>query len=103
MEQITAQELQQLLVAEPGTLLVDVREETEHESHNIGGLNIPLSEVVKAAAAIPKKGKVVVYCKRGIRSAIAIQRLEEKFGYTNLVNLQGGLEAIPGKEQQKFN
>jgi adenylyltransferase/sulfurtransferase len=29
----------------------------------------------------------------GIRSQIAIQRLEERFGYTNLINLQGGLES----------
>ncbi|MFM7839571.1 MAG: rhodanese-like domain-containing protein [Chitinophagaceae bacterium] len=34
-----------------------------------------------------------MYCKMGIRSHIAIQRLEDKFGFTNLINLKGGLHA----------
>nr|WP_214460613.1 rhodanese-like domain-containing protein [Flavihumibacter fluvii] len=72
--------------------MVDVREEEEHEQYNIGGINIPLGEIMQQAAIIPKSTKVIFYCKRGIRSAIAIQRLEEKFGYTNLLNLQGGTE-----------
>lgn len=73
-------------------LLIDVREEEEHEQFNIGGWHIPLGEIMKQSSHIPHTGKIVVYCKRGIRSAIAIQRLEEKFGYKNLVNLQGGME-----------
>jgi adenylyltransferase/sulfurtransferase len=36
---------------------------------------------------------VIVYCKKGIRSQIAIQRLEEKFQFSNLINLSGGLDA----------
>jgi rhodanese-related sulfurtransferase len=35
----------------------------------------------------------VLYCAKGIRSAMVIQRLEEKYGYTNLVNLSGGMYA----------
>jgi len=35
----------------------------------------------------------VLYCQKGIRSMIVIQRLSEKFGYQNLINLQGGMDA----------
>lgn len=70
--------------------LIDVREDEEHEAFNLGGLNIPLGDIIQNAATIPTSGTVIFYCKRGIRSAIAIQRLEQRFGYTNLINLQGG-------------
>jgi adenylyltransferase/sulfurtransferase len=43
-------------------------------------------------AEIPRDQPVIIYCRKGIRSQIAIQRLEEKFAFTNLFNLQGGLE-----------
>jgi sulfur-carrier protein adenylyltransferase/sulfurtransferase len=34
---------------------------------------------------------VIVHCKVGGRSAKAIQELEEKYGFTNLYNLKGGI------------
>ncbi len=80
--------LQQQLV-----FLVDVREPFEHEEFNIGGELIPLNEVISKAASIPKDHPVIVYCKKGVRSQIAIQRLEKKFGFTNLINLKGGIDA----------
>lgn len=100
MEQISVTALHILILTDPGLTLIDVREEDEHESFNIGGLNIPLSEIIQQSAQIPRSGKVVLYCKRGIRSAIAIQRLEEKFGFHNLLNLQGGTEEW---KQEHFN
>jgi len=72
-------------------LLIDVREPFEHAAYNIGGMLIPLAEVMKNAAVIPKDEPVVLYCHRGVRSRIAIQRLEDKFGFKNLINLHGGL------------
>ena len=81
------------LLQEQQVFLVDVREPYEHESFNIGGELIPLDEVISKAATIPKDHPVIVYCKKGVRSQIAIQRLEKKFGYTNLINLKGGIDA----------
>jgi adenylyltransferase/sulfurtransferase len=34
---------------------------------------------------------VVIHCKSGSRSSKAIKVLEEKFGFTNLYNLEGGI------------
>jgi hydroxyacylglutathione hydrolase len=41
---------------------------------------------------VPKDKEVVIYCEKGIRSVIVIQRLEN-MGYTNLINLSGGMKA----------
>ena len=90
MQQISFSELQQLQQSQ-NILLIDVREKNEHDAFNIGGLLIPLGEIISNTQAIPKDIPVVVYCRKGIRSQIAIQRLEDKFGFTNLINLRGGI------------
>jgi len=36
---------------------------------------------------------VVLYCQKGIRSVIVIQRLQQRNQYKNLINLTGGMEA----------
>lgn len=71
-------------------VLVDVREVWEHENYNIGGLNIPLGELIPRREELEKNALLVIYCEKGIRSAIAIQRLES-YGYTNMYNLEGGM------------
>jgi adenylyltransferase/sulfurtransferase len=90
---ITAAELRLLLEQNPPFLL-DVREPHEHEAFHIGGLLIPLAEVLHRAAEIPRDQPVIVYCRKGIRSQIAIQKLEEKYGFNNLINLRGGVEGL---------
>ena len=94
MKQITPAELRELLQSQQTLQLVDVREPHEHDAYNIGGTLIPLGEIFDHTEEILTDIPVIFYCKMGIRSQIAIQRLQQKFGgYTNLVNLQGGVEA----------
>ena len=71
--------------------LIDVREPIEHEHKNIGGELIPLEEIMKNTAAIQSNKPVVIYCKRGIRSQIAIQKLQRKLPKVEFYNLQGGI------------
>ena len=92
MTHITPAELQTMM-KEQDIFLLDVREPDEHAAFNIGGELMPLGDVMNLASTIPTNKPVIVYCKKGIRSQIAIQRLEDKFGLTNLINLQGGMEA----------
>ncbi len=73
--------------------LIDVRESDEHQEFNIGGELIPLNEIVMQIDRIATGKPVIIYCRKGIRSQIAIQRLQEKFPFTNLLNLIGGTEA----------
>ena len=93
MKQISCSELYERLQQNAAVHLVDVREEHEQEAFNIGGSHIPFGDILQNADRIPDDEPVILYCKKGVRSAIAIQRLEEKFGFKNLVNLQGGVEA----------
>jgi rhodanese-related sulfurtransferase len=92
MNHISPQELKQR-INDGSLFLLDVREQTEHQEFNIGGKLIPLGELMLHANEIPSDQTVVVYCKKGIRSQIAIQRLQEKLGLNNLVNLKGGVDA----------
>ncbi len=73
-------------------VLIDVREAWERELYNIGGLHIPMDELFKKAAELPRDKEVILYCEKGIRSVIAIQRLEAQ-GFSNLTNLAGGMKA----------
>lgn len=92
MKTITPAELKEKLGTHQPLQLIDVREPFEHEVFNIGGKLIPLADIMDPGNKIEKHIPVVFYCKMGVRSQVAIQRLEEKFGFTNLFNLQGGME-----------
>ena len=72
-------------------LLIDVREQAEHNNFNIGGVCIPLPDIISEIAPFLIGKPIVFYCSMGIRSAIAIQRLEEKYPGHNFINLTDGL------------
>lgn len=92
MKKITPQELRLLIEENKPFILIDVREDWEREAYDIGGLHIPMDELWQRRSEIPKDRDVVLYCEKGIRSTIAIQRLEAA-GYNNLCNLTGGMKA----------
>ena len=72
--------------------LIDVREDFEYETSNLGGELIPLAGIMIESDKIAKDKPVIVHCRSGKRSAIAIMQLESQ-GFTNLYNLQGGILA----------
>ena len=93
MSSISVNELQQKINNREELLLIDVREIWEHETFNIGGILIPLNTLSENIGRIEKNKPVIIYCQKGIRSQIAIQRLQQKYNYTNLINLSGGMDA----------
>ncbi|MFM2326372.1 MAG: hypothetical protein RIR31_574 [Bacteroidota bacterium] len=93
MKSITATELAQLIESKKNIQLIDVRQSEEHEEFNIGGELIPLGEIIQQVEKISTNKPVIIYCRKGIRSQIAIQRLQEKLEFANLINLIGGTEA----------
>ena len=96
MKTVSPAELKQMMDSHEDFQLIDVREPWEVEEVNIGGLNIPMATALQRADEISRDKKVVVHCKAGMRSASVIQALEQKMGYTNLYNLQGGIVAYLG-------
>lgn len=94
MNSISPAELKKLLSDDPRAIdLVDVREQSEHDAFHIGGRLIPFMDIIDNHEMIPRNKPVILYCSKGIRSFLAIQRLEEKYNFTNLYNLSGGIDA----------
>lgn len=93
MNSITAISLKHKIENAEDFQLIDVRESYEHNDFNIGGELIPLNEIAQQVEKIATDKPVIIYCRKGIRSQIAIQRLQQKFLFTNLLNLIGGTQA----------
>ncbi len=64
-------------------------------------LYIPYTDLTARAAELPadKKAPIVVYCRSGNESAIASQTLLD-LGYTNIENLDGGMNAWSASGRQ---
>ncbi len=75
--------------------LIDVREPGEHQAFDIGGELMPLSSLTKHTSRLLTNQPVVVYCKRGIRSQLAIQRWQVVAPEVDFYNLKDGIGLGP--------
>ena len=91
---ISAAELKQRLAESSGLNLIDVREELEYHTFNIGGENIPLGKLAAVIEDLDydKSDEIIVICQRGLRSKTGVELLNAA-GYVNARNLAGGLLA----------
>ena len=71
--------------------VLDVRTLYEREQYAIESIHIPLDVLIKRIDEIPKDKTLLVYCKTGIRSRIALQSLRENGCQIRMVSLRGGL------------
>ncbi len=79
---------------EAGECIIDIREKNEYaEGHLKGVPNIPLSELRERVNEIPKDRTVYLQCRSGQRSYNACLLLQN-LGYTNVVNVTGGILGI---------
>jgi rhodanese-related sulfurtransferase len=95
MQTISVEELKKRLDAGEALHLLDVREPHEHADFNIGGTLLPLGRVMQMDTdeiEAWKDEEVIVYCRSGNRSGQASMILETA-GFTNVVNLTGGMMA----------
>jgi hydroxyacylglutathione hydrolase len=75
-----------------GTLIVDVRNDSEREESYIpNSIHIPMGEIPKRMGEIPRDREVIVQCGSGIRSQIVTSILQ-KNDFHNVVNLDGGID-----------
>lgn len=89
---ISAQELQRKIQQNQAIELIDVRQEIEHQTYNIGGKNLPLNKLESLTCEIDSEKEVVVYCQTGKRSEGAIRILSKYFPQTRLYSLKNGLQ-----------
>lgn len=99
VKEITARDLYDWQVLGEDFQLIDVRELIEYEEVNIGAHLVPLAGILNYADSISREKKVVIHCKMGGRSAKAIRQLEDRWGFQNLYNLQGGIMAYINEVQ----
>ena len=72
-------------------VLIDVRTSDEHKFFNIGGKNIPLSEITQNLSYLSANKPIVFYCATGQRSAEAVKMIKKRFD-AEIYSLEGGLK-----------
>ncbi len=92
MTEISVKTLKQKLQQGERIFLLDVREPHEYLAFNINGYLIPLNDLAHRFNEIPKDKSIVVYCRSGKRSAIAVAFLTQQ-GFHQVQNLAGGMLA----------
>jgi sulfur-carrier protein adenylyltransferase/sulfurtransferase len=102
VRQVTVENLHQMMQNQEDFQLIDVRKPYEYEIAHLGGTLIPLDELESYLEKISRDKKVVIHCRSGQRSSIAISMLQEKYGYENLFNLEGGILAWAEKIDQNM-
>ena len=95
MNRISVETLKEKIANGEKVNLLDVREPDERAAFNIGGVFIPLGDVMTMRIdeiEELKNEEIICYCRSGKRSMQASMMLET-MGFTNLVNLDGGMIA----------
>ena len=92
MQIIEATTLKERMVSEKINL-IDVRQPEEHAEFNIGGILLPLGNIMSMqidAIEDLRDEEIICYCRSGQRSMQAAMMLET-MGFTNVKNLAGGM------------
>jgi len=75
-------------------VLLDVRNLNEYEtSHVRGALNIPVDELRFRMDEVPREAPLLVHCRSGFRSHLAVRILKEN-GWKDVRNITGGYIAM---------
>jgi molybdopterin/thiamine biosynthesis adenylyltransferase/rhodanese-related sulfurtransferase len=98
--EISVEELKRRLDAKEDVFILDVREPHEYQICNLNGHLIPLNDLPKRVNELDPDKEVVVHCKMGGRSAMAVEFLH-KSGFTKAKNLTGGIIAWSDKIDPK--
>ena len=90
----SVQDLNQMLANGESVFVLDVRTPAEYtgDGHIAGSTLIPVDQVANRLAEIPTDQTVACFCRSGNRSQVACQTLANA-GYTNLLNIDGGITA----------
>ncbi len=98
---ITANEFSNIYKKDNGVLILDVRKTGEYQSeHIIDAINLPLDYINEGISKIDKNKTYYVHCAGGYRSMIYTSILKSR-GYENLINVEGGYQAIISDEGVK--
>jgi glyoxylase-like metal-dependent hydrolase (beta-lactamase superfamily II)/rhodanese-related sulfurtransferase len=100
IDRVTAEELAEILAANPDAPVFDVRKNSEFLSEHVEeAQNAPLDFINESMLAIPKDKTSYIHCAGGYRSMVFASILRAR-GYDKLVDVIGGFKAM--KESEKF-
>jgi len=93
LPQTTVPALADRLADDLGTLVLDVRSDEEWNSEHIpGAVHLYAGDIARGAnPPLPTDAEITVICGSGYRSSFAASLLRQR-GYTNLINVDGGME-----------
>jgi sulfur-carrier protein adenylyltransferase/sulfurtransferase len=91
VKEVDVFELKEMMDSGESFTLLDVRNPYEIEICEIGGINVPLDVLENNVSKISRNSRIIVYCHYGSRSLAAVQLLQDKYGFSNLINLKGGI------------
>jgi len=90
---LSAAEAMELLRQNPRVYLLDVRTPGEYLQVRLEGAHlIPIDQLLRRLAELPRDRPILVYCTVGARSSQVYRYLAEQ-GYPEVYNLFGGLSA----------
>ena len=94
VKNISPAELTNLIADNQSLVIIDVRtpQEYAHDGHIAHSRLMPLASVANRINELPEDKPIIFVCRSGSRSAMACELLE-KAGYTNAINLSGGMIA----------
>ena len=90
--EISVQELKEWMDTGKDFVLIDVREPDEFAIANLGGKLIPLNSLSSHLAEFDPEAEIVVHCKVGGRSGMAVEFMRRN-GLPKTRNLRGGIIA----------
>ena len=94
VEEITATELKERMDAGENVQLIDVRQPEEYAFAKIEGAKlIPLGELPSRVGELDPTREFVFQCKSGVRSARAVEFLQQTGFQGSVKNLRGGITA----------
>ena len=92
VDELSPAEVKHRLERKDGTLLIDVRENDELAVASIDGAkHIPMNDVGRHLAELPKDKDIVFVCHSGSRSLMVAIQLKRR-GFTRVFNMAGGID-----------
>ena len=91
VKEVTPAEAMQMREQDPSIVYLDVREPSEWNLGRIpGALFIPRGNLEsRIEATIPREKRIIIYCARGNRSALAADTLQQ-MGYDDVASMSQG-------------
>lgn len=89
--EISAKTLNDYILKGKNFQLIDIRENYEFEAYNIGGINIPMDEVMTNLHLLDFKKLIVFCCTEGLKSKALINILKRKIENATMYSLKGGI------------